>query len=486
MPMTSLYDDPNDPRRQRPLNDQMLTPQNQQAMTRPRQVGVQLPPPPVAMPEVPDTSQVEPPNGGLNSVGQALAKYGPHYAYGPAHVDEQGHQVGTVPDTSRRGHLEALGIADPTSKVEQTPEGWQIDPAHERGRKYGVLHGLFQGALEGIARTGKWQGALGGAATGAIAGGISPKLMQGLERYQETSREQTKYNQELGNRENEQKLGLQRSQMEENQAQAERARRGTPHYERDEQGNLKAVYDTGAVQVRDVQTGEPVGRDNTTSPYQQGQLEAGKRRDEETKRYHDQMITQRKADRAVRLAIAKKRLAAKPSPAGEASVRAIVEEEAEENALERRKDTDTQIAKLRTKREQLTFSSTPKGDGTYGWEEDPAKVFESKTSVAQIDKQIADLEKESDNQQRIAETAASNKRKAEAKSRAGGIAPSWKYRGKGGSDLNHPLKGKPTGGGASKGNVTRAKFRAKYPDYAGRSDSDVDAAITGAGYTPIP
>lgn len=38
----------------------------------------------------------------------------------------------------------------------------------------------------------------------------------------------------------------------------------------------------------------------------------------------------------------------------------------------------------------------------------------------------------------------------------------------------------------SKGNVSRAKFRQKYPQYQNSTDSNVDAAISAAGYTPIP
>lgn len=471
-------------------NPQMLTPQNQAAITRPRQVGAQLPPPPLAMP-TPDTASVEPPNGGmppgLNSVGQKLAEYGNHYSYGPAHISPErgGTMVGTVPGTDRRSKLEALGVADPTSSVTQTPEGWQIDPAHEKGKKYGILRGILQGALAGTAATGKWQGALGGAATGGAIGGVSPKLIQGLDRHQEIGREQTEYDRELGNTAKQQQLGLQRSQTEENYAQAEKARMGNRELKQGDDGVWRSVgQDTGLDT-----TGRPVtGKDpDATTPYQQGQLDAGKRRDTETKRYHEGMIAQRKADRAARLAIAKHNAAAKPSPANEASIRAVEEEGAEDDALERRKETDTKIADLQTKRDKLTHRSVKNEDGSWGWEEDPGATMTSKASVTSIDKQIADLQKESDNQQKIAETAAQNKRAAEAKAKAGGKPPQYKNRrSRGGSNLNQPIKGKPTGEGASKGSVSRAKFRAKYPEYKNRSDGDVDTAIHGAGYDPIP
>lgn len=462
-----------------PPNPQMLTPANQQAITRPRTVGTPLPPPPVAMPE-PDTSQTEMPTG-LNSVGQKLAEFGKHYAYGPAHVDEGGKMVGTVPDTSRRGHLEALGIADPTSTVSQTPEGWQIDPAHERGKGYGIGHGLLQGALEGVARTGKWQGALGGAATGAIAGGISPKLLQGLERYQETGREQHEYDRELGNTAKQQTLGLQRSQTEENYAQAERQRTGNRKLVQGDDGVWRSVNeDTGL----DTEGKTVTGKDpDASTPYQQGQLKAGEERNRETKRYHDELITQRKNDRAARIAIAKRLAADKPSPTNEASLRAVIEDDAEQNALERRHETDEQIANLQAKKDKLTHRSVKNADGSWGWEEDMGAALTTKSEQSTIDKQIADLQKESDNQQRIAETAAGNKREAEAKAKAGGQSPQWHGHG---SDLNRPVKGKLAGEGATKGNVTRAKFRAKYPEYKDRPDGDVDAAITGAGYTPVP
>lgn len=509
MAMTPFYDDPNDPRRRglypngverQPWDERM--PSGQSAMDiglpkgiqdmltrqtiagqqsqRPRQAGPPPPPPPpIAMPEVPDTSQVEPPNNGLNSVGQVLAQYGPHYNYGTAHVSPErgGTMVGTVPGTSRRSHLEALGIADPTSKVEQTPEGWQIDPAHERGKKYGILHGILQGALQGIATTGKWQGALGGAATGGIAGGISPKLLQGLERHQEIGREQTEYNRELGNRENEQKLGLQQSQTIENLAQAEKARRGPRTLKQGDDGVWRSVSEDTGLDTE----GNPVqGKDpDAATQYQKDTLA-------ETKRYHDQIVTQRKADRAARIAMARQRAKDKPSPANEASLRAVIEDDAEQNALQRRKETDEKIAKLQGQRDKLTHRSVQNEDGTWGWEEDIGAAMMSKTSVTSLDKQIADLQKESDNQQRIAETAAENKRKAEAKAKAGGQPPQWHSRG-GGSDLDHPIYGKPVGGApVTKGNVSRAKFRAKYPEYKDRSDKDVDTAISNAGYAPIP
>ena len=38
----------------------------------------------------------------------------------------------------------------------------------------------------------------------------------------------------------------------------------------------------------------------------------------------------------------------------------------------------------------------------------------------------------------------------------------------------------------SKGRVSRAKFREKYPQYQNFSDSDVDATIRAQGYDPIP
>lgn len=457
---------------------QILTPQNQQAITRHRTVGNPLPPPPVAMPEVPDTAQVEPENHGLNSVGQKLAEYGKHYAYGSAHVDEGGKMVGTVPGTDRRAHLEALGIADPTSEVRQTPEGWQIDPAHERGRKYGVVHGLLQGALEGAARTGKWQGAAGGAAVGAAAGGVSPRFAQAMDRTRETGREQTEYDRELGNQAKQQALGLQRSQTEENYAQAQRQRIGTPHYIQKDDGSWVAAYDDRAYPVSE--GGSAVkGKDpDATTPYQQSQLN-------ETKRWHDMQNVKEQRDKvdvtiggkkyrvssntAASIADRQRRDAKKPTPGSKASILAMIEDDAEQNALQRRKDTDTRIAELQAKKDKLTHRSVQNADGSWGWEEDIGAVLTSKSGVTDLDKQIADLQKESDNQQRIAETAAGNKRKAEAEARAGGMSPQW-HGGESRSSKGRPASGQKFNLGAWKADhpdATPEQIDAKRKQYSG-------------------
>ena len=412
----------------------------------------QLPPPPVVMPQM-DASQAEPPSG-LNSVGQKLAEYGDRNL---RPFEHKGSMVGTVSDPTRRGKLEALGTADPTSPVTRTSEGWNIGLPKEGTRKGGVLRGALQGALTGIATTGKWQGALGGAGTGAIMGGVSPKLIQGLERHQEIGREQTEYDREMGNVAKQQQLGLQRSQTEENYAQAQRQRMGQRQVVQGNDGVYRSIsQDTGL----DTE-GRPVtGKD--PDAYQQSQVEAAERRDAETKRWHDLqnaknvraekekvdvVVNGKKfrvnANTAARIEESKRANAAKPSPGTEASLRAVIEDEAEKDALQRRKSTDERIAVLRSKREELTHRSVQNADGSWGWEEDMGATMTSKTSVAQLDKEIADLQKESDSQQRVAESAASNKRKAEAEAKAHGSAPNWKS---GGSDLNKPIKGKPTGG----------------------------------------
>lgn len=224
---------------------------------------------------------------GLNSVGKKLAEYGPHTRFGPLHTTPDGRQIGNVAGQGTDAQLRALMAADPTAPVTRTPEGFEIGNPAPHGKKYGILHGLLQGALEG-GKVGGWKGALGGAATGGIAGAVNPTLIQALERQEEIDRTQRTYDRQTANTAKQGQISLQRSQAEENTAQAERARTGTPHYIQQNDGSWVAAYDDRAVPVNNAVTGVPVvGKDPDA------ETESQRKNREETIRYHDAMTKQR-------------------------------------------------------------------------------------------------------------------------------------------------------------------------------------------------
>ncbi len=385
-------------------------------------------------------------SSGMNSVGKALETYRKNHQDVPlatAPVDTGGSvserdTQPTYPNQSAPGmHLSQLGTnlamdrelrrAPVSAPVTTDKYGLpQVGAETPMTKKHGILMGLLQGALAGGA-AGGWKGALGGAAVGGIAGGVNPKLEYALERDQEIQRNQRDTDQQISNRAKTGAINVQQSQAEENRAQAARALRGTPHYERDADGNVNVYYDDDAYPVTDKRGNQVKGADPDAAQ-------------KESVRYHDLVIKQRedaakakdkdKVDvtvggktyrvsqsAAANIKVRQQQNAKKPNPGREAAIEAVIQEEAESDALGRRKDTDEAISKLEEQRDKLTKHD----DGT-----DKVDLELPKAQIAQLDKSIADLRKESDNQQKIAETAASDKRKAEAKAKANGETVQWK------------------------------------------------------------
>lgn len=379
---------------------------------------------------------------------------------------------------------------NPRSEVTTDTAGnINVAPPTKPGRGKQALMGLLYGALEG-AKVAGWKGAIGGAATGGITGAISPNLIAAMTRDMDISRKQGAVDQE-------QSALLKQSQIDENRAQAQRARQGTPHYSVDADGVQRVTYDNVSQPVRDRDTGEPVtGKDpdaetehqrltrEALERYRQAQIEARKKAAEQKEKEKVDVTVGGKKYRVSQSAAASiaqrqqaaKQRARKADPAVEAEYEAIIHNDAEKSALENRRKADEKIAALRAERDKLTHRSTPPRPGVaidpndpnrgYGWEEDARMVKKNAARIEAIDREIADWDEDSKAHQRVAEKAAEDKRKAEAKVRAGGGQVNWS----GGSKGSAPARGarKQFNLGAWKAdhpNATPAEVEAKRKQY---------------------
>lgn len=331
---------------------------------------------------------------------------------GPLPVPEQGEvRVGTPVDenTSRLGRLMAerstLGSADVSSAVKSTPWGYEVQPPEQSPSRVkqallGVLHGANQAAQ---ATGGDPWATLGGAATGAAAGGISPRLMQALTRKQEMDRV-------TGDVVTEQTIQARNAAIAADIAQPElRALQ------------IQRQIDQDAAMNADRDADRAIRAQNATTRSQQAQTanELRGKTLEETMRHNKAMEGKTAATEEITVAgrkfkvspntaanILERRTAAITKPdkeREESSIEVDLETEAANDHLSKRKEADEQASTLRKEREDLT-----KGVG----------LVKNKARIAEIDRQIAQAEKEASYRQKEADDAFARARKAGAKAAA--------------------------------------------------------------------
>lgn len=308
-----------------------------------------------------------------------------------------------------------LAQADPSSKVKRTDWGYETMPPEQspsRVRHAGM--GAVQGAImAGQASKGDPWATLAGTAVGALTGGVSPALIQAFNRRLEQD-------QVAGDLATEQKLQLQNAQIGETVAQAEQ-RRMEPYLKAEE---LRAQNE----RFEATEAGRNRRADASNRTRVQTATEANKHRQstlEETIRHNRAMenrpgaateeitVGGRKfrvsANTAARILEERTKASTKPDKAEqdryEASLEDALETEAANDHLGKRREAEESASALRAERDKLAA-----GVG--------AKRNESR--IKELDRQIAQAEKEATYRQKEADDAFMRARKAKAK--AGGTS----------------------------------------------------------------
>lgn len=333
---------------------------------------------------------------------------------GSVHI---GNQVPT--DASNLQRLMAqhatLSQADPASKVNRTGWGYEVQPPEQspsRLRHAGM--GAATGAmLAGQATKGDPWGTLAGAAVGALTGGVSPALMQAFQRRQELD-------QSTGELATEQQLQLRNAQIGETLAQAEQ-RRMDPYLEAEklrQQRENAEMLEGG--RNRRAELGARTRVETATEANKtraQAAAEANKLRREslEERQRHNKVVENKPGTATEEITVAGRKfkvpaataariLEARSTGTNKARVESGIEEELETEAandhLTKRRQAEESASVLRAERDKL---STGVG------------ARRNEARVKELDRQIADAEREASYRQREADDAFQRARKAKAK-----------------------------------------------------------------------
>jgi hypothetical protein len=320
-------------------------------------------------------------------------------------------RVGTpvAENTSRLGRLmaerETLGNADVSSAVRKTPWGYEVQPPEQSPSRtkqalLGVLHGANQAAQ---ATGGDPWATLAGAGTGGAAGAISPRLMQAFTRKQEMDRV-------TGDVVTEQTIQARNAAIAADIAQPElRALQIQRQIDQDRMANEDRDADRAI-------------RDRTATTRATQAEEANRQRKarlEETMRHNKAM--EGKTAATEEITVAGRKFKVSPSTAArilesrttaankpdkervESQIEVDLETEAAEDHLTKRKAADDQASQLRAERDKLTA-----GVG----------LVRNKAKIAEVDRQIAQAEKEATYRQKEADDAFARARKAQSKASA--------------------------------------------------------------------
>ena len=318
----------------------------------------------------------------------------------------------------------ALSQADPSSPVRRADWGYEeLPPERSPSRLRHAGMGAATGAiLAGQATKGDPWGTLAGAAVGALTGGISPALMQAFQRRQELD-------QSTGDLAAEQSLQLRNAQIGETLAQADQ-RRLDPLIEAEklrQQRETTEMLEGGRNRRADASNRTRVETASEANRLRRESLEERQR--------HNKAVENRPGTATEEITVAGRKFKVPPATAAriledrqksraEVDIEADLETEAANDHLTRRREADETVSRLRAEREKLTHGSKQLPDGTWGWQEDPRLVDRNSAAIRDIDRQIAETERESAYRQKEADDAFSRARKAKAKAGSAGAGAS--------------------------------------------------------------
>lgn len=318
-----------------------------------------------------------------------------------------GQQVNPAASNLQRlmAQRQVLATADPSSKVQQSDWGYEMTPPERtpsRGR--GIASGALQGALIAGQSGNPWA-TLAGTAVGAITGGVSPRLIQAFTRRQEMDRNAADMSAE-------QALQLKNAQIGETEAQAEQRR-------------IQPLLEAEKIRREEERTGMlEEGRNKRAElgarTRSQTAAEANKLRREslEERQRHNKAI-EGKTAATEEITVAGRKFKVSPSTAArilesrttaankpdkervESQLEVDLETEAANDHLSKRREAEESASELRAERDKLSSSAVT------------AKRNEAR--IKELDRQIAQAEKEATYRQSEADNAFMRARKAKAK-----------------------------------------------------------------------